>query len=115
MALRSRRSRLLLALLMALMAATVYAQRFGRFGRLAEGPGVPVRYPPEKFSDGSFYVCKLEYTSVRYEDQGVGWSTDYPYAGINLMTRLDELTRTPISRDTEGNPNYWVVKATDDA
>ena len=101
---RQRRTRLIAAMLIALVATTAYAQRFGRFGRLAEGPGVPVRYPPPQFADGSFYVCKLEYTSVRYEDQGVGWSTDYPYAGINLMTRLDELTRTPISR---GGTNTW--------
>ena len=60
-------------------------------------------------------VCKLQYTSVRYEAMGVGWSTDYPYAGINLMTRMSELTRTPISRDENGDPNYWVVRLTDDA
>ena len=29
----------------------------------------------------------------------MGWATDYPYAGINLMTRVSELTKTPISRD----------------
>jgi hypothetical protein len=46
---------------------------------------------------------------------GVGWATDYPYAGINLMTRLSELTKTPISRDEHGNPSYWVVRLTDDA
>ena len=45
----------------------------------------------------------------------MGWSTDYPYAGINLMTRVSELTKTPISRDTDGDPNYWVVRLTDDA
>jgi hypothetical protein len=66
------------------------------------------------FEDGAFTVCKIEYTSVRREDQGAGWSTDYPYAGINLMTRLSELTKTPISRDASGNPNYWVVRLTDD-
>lgn len=88
---------------------------FGRFGRLAEGPGVPARYPTSGFSDGAFTVCKLQYTSVRYEEQGVGWATDYPYAGINLMTRLAELTKTPISKDDNGNPNYWVVRLTDDA
>ena len=44
---------------------------------------------------------------------GQGWSTDYPYAGINLMTRLSELTKTPVSRDEDGNPNYWVVRLTD--
>ena len=85
----------------------------GRFGRLAEGPGVPARRPPEGFGDGAFTVCKVQYTSVRYEEMGVGWATDYPYAGINLMTRLGEITKTPISRDPDGNPNYWVVRLTD--
>lgn len=111
------RRRLFFALLIVSMAASaVYAQRgFGGFGRLAEGPGVPPRYPPDGFSDGAFSVCKLQYNSVRYEEQGVGWATDYPYAGINLMTRLSELTKTPISRDADGDPNYWVVRPTDDA
>jgi hypothetical protein len=114
------RKRFVVALLILLVAATAAAQRgrqrgFGGFGRLPEGPGVPARYPPPDFEDGSFSVCKIQYTSVRYEDMGVGWATDYPYAGINLMTRLSELTKTPISRDAQGNPNYWVVRLTDDA
>ncbi len=93
------------------------AQRMrGWRGRLPEGPGVPARYPPATgFEDGAFTVCKVQYTSVRYEDMGVGWATDYPYAGINLMTRMSELTKTPISRDDKGNPSYWVVRLTDDA
>jgi hypothetical protein len=105
--------------LVAAMAAVAEAQRrrggFGGWGRLAEGPGVPARYPRADFSDGAFTFCKLQYESVRYEDMGVGWATDYPYAGINLMTRLSEITKTPISKDARGNPNYWVVRATDDA
>lgn len=99
-------------------AGVVEAQRrggFGGWGRLAEGPGVPARYPPHDFEDGAFTFCKLQYTSVRYEEMGVGWATDYPYAGINLMTRLAELTKTPVSRDAQGNPNYWVVRPSDDA
>ena len=60
-------------------------------------------------------VCKLKYTSVRSELMGVGWATDYPYAGINLMIRLSELTRTPVSFDASGNPNYYVVRPTDKA
>ena len=121
----SRGVRLVGALLVvALAASAAYAQRsrqrgrtrggMGGWGRLAEGPGVPARYPPKNFSDGAFSVCKIQYTSVRYEDMGVGWATDYPYAGINLMTRLSEITKTPISKDTGGNPNYWVVRLTDD-
>jgi hypothetical protein len=45
----------------------------------------------------------------------MGWATDYPYAGINLMVRVSELTKIPISVDAGGNPNYWVVRLTDDA
>jgi hypothetical protein len=116
------RLRLLIAgaVLAGLAVAGVAAQQdgffggFQGFGRLPEGPGVPIRYPPAHFEDGAFTICKLQYTSVRYEQMGVGWSTDYPYAGINLMTRLSELTKTPISRDRHGNPNYWVVRPTDD-
>jgi hypothetical protein len=49
------------------------------------------------------------------EANGMGWSTDYPFAGINLMVRLGELTKVPISIDAAGDPNYWVVRMTDDA
>lgn len=110
------------AVVLALAGGSVAAQRGGRFGgqfggrfRLPEGPGVPPRYPPKDFEDGSFYICKLQYTSVRSEAMGVGWSTDYPYAGLNLMTRLSELTRTPVTMNQDESPNYWVVRLTDDA
>jgi len=86
-----------------------------RFGRLAEGPDVPPRFPDATFNDGAFTHCKLMYRSVWSEPNGLGWATDYPYAAINLMTRVSELTKTPISKDREGDPNYWVVQATDDA
>ena len=38
---------------------------------------------------------------------------DYPFAAINLMTRLSELTRTRVSRDPQHQVNYWVVRLTD--
>jgi hypothetical protein len=102
------------ALLLCLAMASVgLAQR--RFSRLREGPGVPARFPTAAFEDGAFTHCKVMYRSVRREANGMGWGTDYPYAGINLMTRLSELTKTPISKDADGNPNYWVVRFTDDA
>jgi hypothetical protein len=78
--------------------------------RLPEGRGVPVRYARPGFEDGAFTACKLQYSSVYREPEGAGWSTDYPYAGINLTTRLSELTRTPISLRSNGDPNYWVVR-----
>ena len=76
---------------------------------------MPVRFAPPDLGDGTFVVCKLMYTSLFTEPQGVGWSTDYPYAGHNLMIRLSELTQTPVSRDETGEPNYWVVQMTDEA
>jgi hypothetical protein len=72
------------------------------------------RYAPQTMPDASFVVCRLEYRQVRSEQSGIGWETDYPYAEINLMTRLSELTKTRISRDEAGFPNHYVVRLTDD-
>src|SRR6476469_2128296 len=105
-------------LLVGALTAVGFAQSgFGFRGRLPEGVGAyPPRYPPKNFEDGSFMICKLQYTSVRREAMGMGWSTDYPYAGINLMIRTSELTRARITTNDESRePNYWVVRLTDDA
>ena len=90
-----------------------YAQ-FGRgFGDL--GFGEPVRWAPADFPDRNFTICRLMYTSVRREPNGGGWRTDYPYGEINLMTRLSELTKTPVSFNAAKRPLQWVVRLTDDA
>ena len=81
-------------------------------GRYREG-SFAARYAPPRMPDGDFTVCRLEYTRVVIEDMGVGWQTDYPFSERNLMTRLSELTKTPISRDERNEPNSWVVRATD--
>jgi len=109
----SRRVRLLIATVIAgaamiLAAGGVSVQRFFREG------GFAARYAPAQMPDSSFVICRLAYTQVRREQSGIGWETDYPYAEINLTTRFSELTRTRISRDTDGSPNYYVVRATDD-
>ena len=98
-------------LMLAAFGSVASAQRY----RVAEGPGVPVRFPPPDFEDGGFTACKLMYTSSRREAGGVGWSTDYPFASINLMTRLSELTTTRVSHDHRREVNYWVVRLTDPA
>lgn len=112
------------SVLLLIVATAAYAQRrfggFGGFGQrfrggVVEGPGVPPRFPPRNFEDGRVTICKLMYTSNRREAGGIGWSTDYPFAAINLMTRLSELTRIPISRDPNKDINYWVIRLTDDA
>jgi hypothetical protein len=100
-------------LLVVSCAATALAQR--GWGRIPEGYGVPIQRMPATFSDGTFAICKLAYRSVRSEWLGMGWATDYPYAAMNLMTRVSELTKTSVSRDDEGEPNHFVVSATDPA
>ena len=93
--------------LAASLAGAAGAQRF--FG---EG-NMPPRYPPRSMPDRDFAFCKLMYRSVRYEALGMGWITDYPYAGINLMFRFSDLTMAQVSLDRRGEPNHWVVSLTD--
>jgi len=93
-----------------ILAAAAYGQGY----RFREG-SLPARYAPPHMPDGSFVVCRLSYRSVRVEPMGIGWQTDYPYAEINLTTRLSELTKTRVSRNHQGHPNHFVVRLTDDA
>jgi hypothetical protein len=113
---------IVIVLLLLALTSVAYAQRrfgggFGGFGRrfggVVEGPGVPPRFPPKDFQDGRITICKLMYESNRREAGGVGWATDYPFAAVNLMTRLSELTKIPISRDANQEINYWVIRLTD--
>ncbi len=50
-----------------------------------------------------FMFCRLWYTTSRSMRSGLGWSTDYPAADANFMTRLEELTPTHISRWNDGD------------
>jgi hypothetical protein len=86
-----------------------YAQRFGfREGSFA------TRYAPATMPDAAFVICRLQYRQVRSEYSGIGWQTDYPFAEINLTTRLAELTKTLVSRDTNQDPNHYVVQIRQD-
>jgi hypothetical protein len=95
--------------IIAALAASAHAQWGFREGSYAP------RFAPPAMPDGGFTFCRLIYGSVRYEALGMGWRTDYPYAEINLLTRLSELTKISISRDDRREPNHWVVRLTDDA
>jgi hypothetical protein len=92
------------------VVAAAYAQGF----RFREG-SLAARYAPPHMPDSGFVICRIAYRSVRVEPMGIGWQTDYPYAEVNLTTRLSELTKTRVSRDTGGHPNHFVVRLTDDA
>ncbi|MGH9257271.1 MAG: DUF4159 domain-containing protein [Vicinamibacterales bacterium] len=95
---------------MATVAVAAYAQGY----RFREG-SLAARYAPPHMPDAGFVVCRVAYRSVRVEPMGIGWQTDYPFAEVNLSTRLSELTKTRVSRNTDGKPNHFVVKLTDDA
>src|SRR3990167_6608316 len=92
-----------LALLAA--AAAAYAQGY----RFREG-SLAARYAPPRMPDASFVICRVSYRSVRVEPMGIGWQTDYPFAEINLTTRLAELTKTRISRDENGSTRSWRLR-----
>jgi hypothetical protein len=106
-----RRSLRIAVCLLAIGCTIAYAQAPWGFreGRVA------ARFAPPVMPDGNFTFCRIMYERVRTEAMGMGWVTDYPYAEINLMTRLSELTKTPVSRDGRGEPNHWVVRLTDPA
>jgi Domain of unknown function (DUF4159) len=102
---------LALLAMLAVGASLAVAQQIwvggGRFGR---------RFAPKwvKATDfnGSYLYCRGYYESVRREDGGQGWSTDYPDADHNFLTRLAELTRVYI-KDSDRNPNFVVIPLTD--
>ena len=103
---------------MAIAMITSASYAFAQFGRGrgfgGEFFGEPVRFAPMAMPDRDFTVCRIMYTSVRREPNGGGWRTDYPFGEINLLTRLSELTRTPVSTSGERRrPNQWVVRLTD--
>jgi hypothetical protein len=101
----------LLAVTIVAWAGLAFAQ-FGRGG--LDFFGEPARFAPTEMPDRNFTVCRIMYTSVRREPNGGGWRTDYPYGEINLMTRLSELTKTPVSMSRDRHrPNQWVVRLTD--
>jgi len=88
--------------------AVVGAQNFMRRSR------APLREPTAESFDGGFTFCRGMYTSVRRNRSGVGWTTDYPDADINFSIRLSELTKTRVSKRSDGEPNHLTVRLTDD-
>ena len=103
--------RRLVVLIVALAASAGLA--YAQFREL--GFNEPVRFAPDQMPDRNFTVCRIMYTSVRREPNGGGWRTDFPYGEINLMIRLSELTKTPVSFNDSERPNVWVVRLTDDS
>lgn len=101
---------LLLAAVGLMIAAVPGEAQRRRFGgmpsRIRLGSGLPD-------IPGDFTFCRLAYMSVRRDGSGNGWTTDFPEAERNVLTRIGELTTTRISRWSHGEPGYAIVQATD--
>src|SRR5688572_25029690 len=98
-----------LALALSTLVTTVYGQWNDGWYRH------PPRYATdEDLVQGAFTFCRLHYTSVRNEQLGHGWNTDYPNSDFNFMIRLAQLTRAQVNIDDDGEPTHVVVRATDD-
>ena len=111
--------KVVVAAVLVIVMTSVAAAQFGRFPGGGGGFGGFRRYPPRfpkatTFGHG-FNFCRAIYTSTRAEAGGQGWGTDYPDADLNFSIRLSELTRTRVSMDTDGRPDYLTVRLTDEA
>jgi len=73
------------------------------------------RFPTKDTFGHGFNFCRGVYRSGRREPGGQGWSTDYPDAERNFSIRLGELTRTSVSKGADGEPQFVVVRLTDEA
>jgi hypothetical protein len=95
---------LLMGLLVVVGAVSSDAQ-FGRAPQLQIG-----QLPRER---SGFTFCRLYYRSVRREDLGQGWATDYSAADQNLMLRLSQFTKSEVTWWYPEFPAHAVVQATD--
>lgn len=106
------RSRWLVAVL-GLAALTLAVRVDAQFrGQRQRGFGVVTKARPQDF-DGLWHFCRVAFGSDPRGDSGGNWSVDYPRADINLSIRLAELTKTPVSRDADGEPRPLVIQLTD--
>jgi len=107
----SRRVLIVVGVALLAFSSLLYAQR------IFVGGGGRSRFNPNFATladfDGSFIYCRGFYRSVRGEDGGQGWSTDYPGADNNFSIRLSELTRVPVKWDPTRQPIHVVMRLDD--
>jgi hypothetical protein len=96
---------LVAVVLIAISGSAAPQRRGGQFSRFS-----PLN--TEWYYDGSFVFCRIWFRQAPYGDGG-GWSVDYPRADLNLPFRTGQLTKIPISRDREGEPNHVLLNLTD--
>lgn len=108
---RTIRLVLLALVVTGLAAESAVAQGFGwRSGEGRYSSPITEGMPE---SQGGFVFCRLWYDASRSMPSGLGWSTDYPAAEHNFMTRIEELTSTRIDYWENGDPGFVAVRATD--
>ena len=96
-----------LALAIALPVAAQFRRGGGR-----RNFGFAAKARPQDF-DGLWHFCRVAFASDFRGDSGGNWSVDYPRADINLSIRLSELTKTPVSRQADGEPRPLLVELND--
>jgi len=85
--------------------------QFGRRRRRNRAP----RYPdPNAPNDGAFVFARVMYQSVRYENLGQGWYTDYPEGDQNYMSRFQEFTTAQVRHTPNGYPDHVVLTLYDE-
>jgi hypothetical protein len=97
-----------------LVGSAAYAQIWSGGDMWRGWRGAGPRFATRAIQDGQFHFCRLMYPSVWREAGGSGWRTDYPGADINFSIRFAELTKTAVSTDGEGDPEYFVVRSSGD-
>ena len=107
--------KVLVAAALVIVMAGVAAAQFGRFQGFGGFRRYPPRYPKAESFGHGFNFCRAIYTSTRAEAGGQGWGTDYPDADLNFSIRLSELTRTRVSMENSGRPDYLTVRLTDES
>jgi hypothetical protein len=101
------------AIVAALLAAGVGVSQAQQIFRGYYGY-TPPHFPTADSFQGTFTFCRIMFNSNRREKRG--WDTDYPGADINFSIRLAELTKTRVTKGTQGtDPEHVVVRLTDDA
>src|SRR5918992_1085573 len=98
-----RRRLALIAAGVILVASVSFAQR--RFGYRQYSYATPASF------DGGFNFCRVVFRQASNGDGG-DWQGDFSRADSNLMPRLSELTKTPISRGIDGEPNHLLIRLT---
>ncbi len=89
------------------LAMVAAAQFQGR-----RGGGRFAAIPPNPDYDGAFMFCRIMFRNASDGD-GAGWSVDWPRADENLSLRFSELTRTSVSRASNGGCNHALMRLTD--